>query len=332
MLHQQPVFRANPAPTHSSRVARCIRIACLSANNSAEDLTKYVSMLSKEEQNEVLSKFTAAGFTGAKQVLVPGLSNQTLEAIGIQPQAVRSALLQAFCEAFTGPGKTIVLVDSTGTEEELSFYKQDFNRWIQTNSLTQLLPTGKKQVVATWERLEDGGRYLTDRTLSKRVSDAEGFQSTQSKSLEDEVVEKALADMMQHHPEAFRLCVDELKNKGGQSRQYDGIIVADNCVKVVEVKSKVDIGAASQLGTAIEFMWQAAEEGAPDFHFARRADGSVKDIKGALGGLRLVAGDQNKKDLERTINKEQYDLYLPNGKRFSNGSACHPMQDPPSHC
>jgi hypothetical protein len=47
---------------------------------------------------------------------------------------------------------------------------------------------------------------------------------------------------------------------------------------------------------------QAAEEGAADFQFARRADGSVKEIKGALGGLRMVAGDQNKKALERTIN------------------------------
>jgi hypothetical protein len=73
----------------------------------------------------------------------------------------------------------------------------------------------------------------------QQVSDMEGFQSTQSKALEDEVAEKALADMLQHHPEAIRLCVDELKDKNGQSRQYGGIIVADNCVKVVEVRVAV---------------------------------------------------------------------------------------------
>jgi hypothetical protein len=47
----------------------------------------------------------------------------------------------------------------------------------------------------------------------------------------------ALADMLEHHPEAVRLCVDELKNKRGQSRQFHGIIVADDCVKVVEVRT-----------------------------------------------------------------------------------------------
>jgi hypothetical protein len=48
---------------------------------------------------------------------------------------------------------------------------------------------------------------------------------------------------------------------------------------------------------------QAAEEGAGDFQFAWRTDGSVKDIQGALGGLRVAAGDQHRKMLMRTINK-----------------------------
>jgi hypothetical protein len=65
-----------------------------------------------------------------------------------------------------------VLVDSTEAEEELILYKQDFNGWIQANSLTQLLPNGKKVAIATWEHLEDGGKYLTDKSLGPRVCDA----------------------------------------------------------------------------------------------------------------------------------------------------------------
>jgi hypothetical protein len=62
-----------------------------------------------------------------------------------------------------------VLVDSTGVEEALSFHhKQEFNRWIQANNLTHLLPDGK-EVVAAWERLEEGDRYFTDKKLDKRV-------------------------------------------------------------------------------------------------------------------------------------------------------------------
>ncbi|GFH33126.1 hypothetical protein HaLaN_32449 [Haematococcus lacustris] len=65
-------------------------------------------------------------------------------------------------------------------------------------------------------------------------------------------------------------------------KQYDGIIVADECILVVE----------------------AAAAGAPDIAFARRADGSVKDIKGALGGLRIVADDQNEGNTTCTCQME----------------------------
>ncbi|GFH16951.1 uncharacterized protein HaLaN_13476, partial [Haematococcus lacustris] len=57
-----------------------------------------MTVLSKEEQADALSKFMAAGFVGPKQKLVPRLSNQELESIGIQPQSVRSALLHAFAD------------------------------------------------------------------------------------------------------------------------------------------------------------------------------------------------------------------------------------------
>ncbi|KAJ9518008.1 hypothetical protein QJQ45_004313 [Haematococcus lacustris] len=126
-----------------------------------------MSLLSEDEQADVLSKFVAAGYVGAKQKMVPRLSNQELECIGIQPQLVRSALLQGFADG--GPSKTILLVDSEGTERQIEFSdKQDFNKWIQSNTLMLVLPSGTKRVVAAWERLEDGGMYFTNKTFEKR--------------------------------------------------------------------------------------------------------------------------------------------------------------------
>ncbi|KAJ9518904.1 hypothetical protein QJQ45_026256 [Haematococcus lacustris] len=136
---------------------------------STAELTQYMSLLSDDEQADVLSKFVAAGFVGAKQKMVPRLSSQELECIGIQPKLVRSALLQAFADG--GRDKTILLVDSEGTEKQLRFRrKQEFDRWLHHNTLVELLPNGLEQVVAVWEHLEDGGRYLTNTTFDKRVS------------------------------------------------------------------------------------------------------------------------------------------------------------------
>ncbi|KAJ9518023.1 hypothetical protein QJQ45_004323 [Haematococcus lacustris] len=141
-----------------------------------------MSLLSEDEQADVLSKFVAAGFVGAKQKMVPRLSNQELQCIGIQPKLVRSALLQAFADG--GPGKTILLVDSEGTEKQLEFSdKQDFNRWLQSNTLTLLLPNGTERVVAAWERLEDGGRYFTNKTFEKRSSLAQDSASERLRRL-----------------------------------------------------------------------------------------------------------------------------------------------------
>ncbi|KAJ9518286.1 hypothetical protein QJQ45_010243 [Haematococcus lacustris] len=127
-----------------------------------------MSLLSEDEQADVLSKFVTAGFVGAKQKMVPRLSNQELECIGIQPQLVRSALLQAFADG--GPSKTILLVDSECTERQVEFSdKQDFNRWLQSNTLMLVLPNGTERVVAAWERMEDGGRYFTNKKFDMRV-------------------------------------------------------------------------------------------------------------------------------------------------------------------
>jgi hypothetical protein len=66
--------------------------------NSVEDLTRYMTMLTKAQQDEALEKFAAAGFVGGREDLVPSLSSQELESIGIQSPVVRSALLWAFTE------------------------------------------------------------------------------------------------------------------------------------------------------------------------------------------------------------------------------------------
>ncbi|KAJ9524872.1 hypothetical protein QJQ45_002989 [Haematococcus lacustris] len=272
------------------------------ASGAAAGLSQYMTRLTQDEQADALSKFVAAGYTDAMHDLVTRLSNQELAEIGIQPQAVRSALRKAF--ALTGPGKTIVIMDSTGAEEVLQFDSwKVFEIWSRSNILKQLQQDGTKEVIVMWEQVQDGGLYYTDKTLDNKVGDMEGFQSTRFKSLEDEVAERALADMRQQYPDASRLCMDELKDKSGRTRQYDGIIVAEDCVKVVEVKSQVDMDAAFQLCTSIEFMRQAAEDGAADFQFARRADGSMKEVKGALGGLHVAAGNLHKKALMRTINE-----------------------------
>jgi hypothetical protein len=67
-----------------------------SSVTGAAGLVRYMTRLTEDEQADVLAKFEAAGFTGALQDLVTSLGNQELEEMGIHPQAVRSALLEAF--------------------------------------------------------------------------------------------------------------------------------------------------------------------------------------------------------------------------------------------
>ena len=72
----------------------------------------------------------------------------------------------------------------------------------------------------------------------------EGYRASLDKGLEDEVAEKALADMRKGHKEAKRLFCGRggvLCNKRlGAKRQIDEIIVADNCFKVLEVSGCMD--------------------------------------------------------------------------------------------
>lgn len=73
-----------------------------------------------------------------------------------------------------------------------------------------------------------------------QVGDLENWQRSLDNGLEDEVAEKALQDMRQHHKEARRLFCGKggvLRNERyGTRRQIDEIIVADNCFKVLEVR------------------------------------------------------------------------------------------------
>lgn len=85
-----------------------------------------------------------------------------MTAIGIQ-----HALILPCC---AGPGKTVVLVDEAGTEEEWEFgSKRAFELWAAKNTLTLSPKGGRKKCINTWEQLEDGGRYYTSQTLEKTV-------------------------------------------------------------------------------------------------------------------------------------------------------------------
>ncbi|KAL6754947.1 hypothetical protein V8C86DRAFT_276775 [Haematococcus lacustris] len=83
------LVRASPAPAVRPKHKRFRQTACMPRAStsglpeaSTAELTQYMSLLSEDEQADVLSKFVAAGFVGAKQKMVPRLSNQELECIG----------------------------------------------------------------------------------------------------------------------------------------------------------------------------------------------------------------------------------------------------------
>lgn len=70
-----------------------------------------------------------------------------------------------------------------------------------------------------------------------QVEQLENYRARQDKGLEDEVAEIALVDMRKDHPEAKRLFCGRsgLLRNMKSSREFDEIIVADNCILVVEV-------------------------------------------------------------------------------------------------
>ena len=78
------------------------------------------------------------------------------------------------CVFLAGCCKTIVLVDSTGTEETLEFSKPTFAAWIKGNVLKQQL-SDRSKVVATWVELQEGARYFTTRSLEKQVCQSSAY-------------------------------------------------------------------------------------------------------------------------------------------------------------
>lgn len=46
---------------------------------------------------------------------------------------------------------------------------------------------------------------------------------------------------------------------------------------------------------------QGLADGEADFSFAKRSDGTPKNMQGMLGGLRMVSGEQHEKELEQRI-------------------------------
>jgi hypothetical protein len=82
-----------------------------------------------------------------------------------------------------GPSKSVTLVDEEGNQEEVEFAdKREFERWAVTNTLKLALETGRKRYINSWEQLQDGGKYITTKSLEGKVSEsgqsmlADGFQ------------------------------------------------------------------------------------------------------------------------------------------------------------
>ncbi len=48
---------------------------------------------------------------------------------------------------------------------------------------------------------------------------------------------------------------------------------------------------------------QGIADGEPDFSFAKRSDGTLREMKGALGDLRMVSGEQNEQEVKQHIAK-----------------------------
>lgn len=48
---------------------------------------------------------------------------------------------------------------------------------------------------------------------------------------------------------------------------------------------------------------QGVADGQADFDFARRSDGTMKEMQGALGGLCVVSGKQHEKALKQLIEQ-----------------------------
>jgi hypothetical protein len=85
---------------HTIQPKHLLHTACMANDGrpvvEAAGLARYMTRLTQDEQADAHGKFVAAGYDVARQDLVTRLGNQELAEIGIQPQAVRSALLEAF--------------------------------------------------------------------------------------------------------------------------------------------------------------------------------------------------------------------------------------------
>lgn len=81
----------------------------------------------------------------------------------------------------------------------------------------------------------------------------------------------------------------------------------------------------------MEFIKQGVADGEVEFEFAKHSNGTLKEVKGALGGLRTVDGQQNEQMVKQKIAQENWDLYLVGGECISHGSSCHAIP-PPAHC
>ena len=165
-------------------------------------------------------------------------------------------------------GKSIRIPGARSDDDDIfvSFRNErNFREWSRDNKLYRVHHDGRRDLVAIWNDLEDGQKYLDDTTLRKRVSegimqrvkrlpemnndlsssqqvkDLEDFDPVIAQGLELEALEKSMEVMAQRYGSGVKpICVKQLRDHRGRTREYDAIVVAENCVQVTEVRHSLE--------------------------------------------------------------------------------------------
>lgn len=93
--------------------------------------------------------------------------------------------------------------------------------------------------------------------MLKGLRDLDAHNANLATGLEHEATECMEKHMRENgHPEAKRLCSKVNIPFGvGGTLEVDGLVVADNCVTVLEVKNALNEAAATQLQRRLDIIW-----------------------------------------------------------------------------
>ena len=97
-------------------------------------------------------------------------------------------------------------------------------------------------------------RRFTD---DEQVKNLKAHNANLATGLEHEASECLEKYMRENgHPEAKRLCSTLFIPYGnGGALEVDGVVVADNCATILEVKNSLNEGAATQLQRRLDIIW-----------------------------------------------------------------------------